>query len=158
MTPTEPSKEDLAERFDRAIPPASPPTDAARVAAAAADSDQIIIIAPTAGCLSPCLGEISPLRAEGVAVRIEYSDLTDCPPPPPAARLATLPTTVTIIREKLYPSPVRSYRVAWKWTYSYRINGAIAVEYGPGLDSLCRMLRRRHPGCSIIKAWEGGRA
>lgn len=62
--------------------------------------------------------------------------------------------TVVINREKLTPSPVRSYRVNWKWTYTYRVDQGPVAQYGPGLTDLLAMLKRKFPGARIVKNWE----
>jgi hypothetical protein len=51
--------------------------------------------------------------------------------------------SVTITREKLYPTPGRPARAPWKWCYSYSTEGAPPVEYGPGLSSLTDHLKYR---------------
>lgn len=62
--------------------------------------------------------------------------------------------TIVIERWKLTPSPVRSYRVDWKWTYTYRVDGGPECQYGPGLGDLRSMLKRKFPGASIVETWK----
>jgi hypothetical protein len=60
---------------------------------------------------------------------------------------------IKISRDKLYPTPGRSYRVSWKWIYSYSIDGGTSIEYGTGLSSLTDMLKRKHRDALIEKGW-----
>ncbi len=79
----------VSKRIDPYIPPAQPFVTARMAAdAAAPDSDQIVVfvLAATAPACAG-LGEVSPIRARGVAVRIRYADLTNSPPPPVDVRL-----------------------------------------------------------------------
>jgi hypothetical protein len=63
-------------------------------------------------------------------------------------------TAIEITREKLYPTSGRSARIAWKWTYSYAIDGAPAIEYGTHLASLRGMLKRKYAGARIVESWK----
>ena len=64
---------------------------------------------------------------------------------------------ITIERFKLAPSPVRSYRVSWKWTYNYHIDDGPVCQYGEGLADLRAMLKRKFQGATIIETWKQGR-
>lgn len=65
---------------------------------------------------------------------------------------------VLILREKLVPSPGSYSRgPAWRWTYSYSVDGANPVEYGTGLTALRRLCRERWPSAEVICAWEQDR-
>lgn len=61
---------------------------------------------------------------------------------------------ITIERFKLAPSPVRSYRVSWKWTYDYRVDGGPICQYGPGPADLRQMLKRKFPQAKIVESWK----
>jgi hypothetical protein len=62
---------------------------------------------------------------------------------------------VRIERAKQYATPGRNARFAWKWIYSYSVNGGPAVTYGVDLGSLRAMLRR-HLGrnATITETWK----
>jgi len=59
-----------------------------------------------------------------------------------------------ITRKQNFPSVARP-GPAWRWVYSYSINGARPVEYGTGLASLRRMLREKFDvaPASITEDW-----
>lgn len=63
-------------------------------------------------------------------------------------------TTIVIERFKLLPSPGRSYRVDWKWTYNYRVNDGPVCQYGPGLTDLRARLKHKFPGARIVESWK----
>lgn len=64
--------------------------------------------------------------------------------------------TVTITREKMYATPGRNYRFAWKWTYHVSIDGAPSYGGGEHLASLRRALRLqfRNQPLTIIETWK----
>lgn len=72
--------------------------------------------------------------------------------------MATTPdltvTEVRVSRMQLVPTPGRSYRVAWKWSYYYAVGNLPKVDYGPGLADLRDHLRHKFPKAKIIKDWE----
>lgn len=76
----------VSSKLNLHVPPAMPPVSA-RMVADALVSDQIIVLVMAAAAPRAGLGEISPVRAGGVAVRIRYADLTNSPPPPADVRL-----------------------------------------------------------------------
>lgn len=66
----------LAEALDDAIPPAvSARALNNRIVAAAAAGDQITVIVAPPPFTSACLGEISPVHATGVALRLRFTDM-----------------------------------------------------------------------------------
>lgn len=60
---------------------------------------------------------------------------------------------ITISRQKLYPTPGRAYTAAWKWSYSYLIDGA-ETSWGPHLSSLIGTLKRRNRNAWIVTDWD----
>ena len=60
--------------------------------------------------------------------------------------------TVMITRAKLYPVVARP-GPAWRWSYSYSIDGASAIGYGTGLASLRDMLRHKLGKARITTDW-----
>jgi hypothetical protein len=63
-------------------------------------------------------------------------------------------TEIIITRDKLYPAVSRP-GPAWRWIYSYAVDGA-PVEYGTSLASLRGMLRRRFPAHTVRTGWTNG--
>lgn len=63
---------------------------------------------------------------------------------------------IRITRAKLYPVVSRP-GPAWRWTYSYSVDGAAEHEYGTGLQSLRSMLRRNFKDAEVIVSWDEGR-
>ncbi|MGW1436792.1 hypothetical protein ACWD7M_16275 [Streptomyces griseus] len=63
---------------------------------------------------------------------------------------------VVITRAKLYPE-VAHAGPAWRWTYNYTVDGGPVCQYGPGLESLRSMLRRKF-GTAGREAWKGAAA
>lgn len=58
-------------------------------------------------------------------------------------------SVTTITRSKLYPTPGKNYRLAWKW--HYEVNG------NHGCDTLAQarnIARKLYPGQPIIEAWK----
>ncbi|PPS89590.1 hypothetical protein [Streptomyces sp. MH60] len=76
----------------------------------------------------------------------------ECPPPPGPAADGT--PAVLITRHKLYPEVARR-GPAWRWTYDYAVNGAAAIGYGTGLESLRDMLRSKYGRrVRIVEGWK----
>lgn len=76
----------------------------------------------------------------------------ECPEPPGPAADGT--PGILITRSKLYPEVARP-GPAWRWSYDYRVNGGPVCQYGPGLDSLRDMLRRKYGrGARIEEGWK----
>jgi hypothetical protein len=43
-----------------------------------------------------------------------------------------------------------------RWSYNYTISGnPMTHQYGPRLGDLRAMLRRKHPGATVVEAWMG---
>jgi hypothetical protein len=64
-------------------------------------------------------------------------------------------STVLITRRKLAPvAGFYSRGPAWRWTYTYSVDGEAAVEYGPGLASLRRLCREKWPTAEVVCDWE----
>jgi hypothetical protein len=62
--------------------------------------------------------------------------------------------TVVITRSKLYPE-VALPGPAWRWTYSYAVDGGPAIGYGTGLASLRDRLRVKFGrDVQITQAWQ----
>lgn len=74
-----------------------------------------------------------------------------------AAEAIAAKPTITIVRSKLYPTPGRSYYVAWKWYYEIEGKTAPDGEYWYGqtrLKELENDLKRKFPGHDLKRAWE----
>ena len=61
-------------------------------------------------------------------------------------------TPIRITRAQLYPCVARP-GPAWRWTYSYDVDGR-HCQYGTGLASLRDMLKRKYPGRPVIESWK----
>lgn len=72
----------VSRYLEGAVPPATDDTDVRTVAAAMADDNAKITVFTSA-----CLGEISPVRATGLAMRLGRADLTNSRPPSASVRL-----------------------------------------------------------------------
>ena len=59
---------------------------------------------------------------------------------------------VVISRAKLYPEVARP-GPAWRWSYTYSVDGGPRCQYGPGLASLRDRLRRKY-GTPGVEAWK----
>lgn len=59
---------------------------------------------------------------------------------------------VRVTRWKLYPTFSRPGRT-WHWAYSYSVNGAPAIEFGTGLVTLRRVLKRKFVNHVIVEEW-----
>lgn len=75
-------------------------------------------------------------------------------------RVEPEPAGVVITREKVRPVRVlpgarylRDGEGLYHWTYNYTVDGGPLCQYGPGLQSLMDMLKRRQPGATIVKSW-----
>jgi hypothetical protein len=66
------------------------------------------------------------------------------------------PDVVTISRSKLYPTPGRNYRVAWKWLYEVTVPGEPRPFIGEGIGWAMGIAKRKGGGRSIVKTWEKG--
>lgn len=57
--------------------------------------------------------------------------------------------TITVTRYRL-TNPGRAPR----WAYNYVVEGdPMTCQYGPGLVDLRAMLRRKHPGATVVETW-----
>ena len=60
----------------------------------------------------------------------------------------------TVTRSKLYPTPGRSYRFAWKWLYTVAIPGEPYTFDGDTLSWVKSLCKSKAPGMPIIYAWK----
>jgi hypothetical protein len=60
-------------------------------------------------------------------------------------------SVITVQRSRLVPAGNGGYRAAWKWTYTYAIDGGAPCQYGPGLASLRNTLRSHYRGATIVE-------
>jgi hypothetical protein len=60
----------------------------------------------------------------------------------------------TVTRSKLYPTPGRSYRVAWKWIYTVAIPGEPYTFDGDTLSWVRSLCKRKAPELPIVYAWK----
>jgi hypothetical protein len=63
-------------------------------------------------------------------------------------------TACTVTRSKLYPTPGRSYRLAWKWIYTVTIPGEPYTFDGDTLSWVKALCKRKAPGAPIVYAWK----
>jgi hypothetical protein len=60
---------------------------------------------------------------------------------------------VTISRTKIYPTPGKNYRAAWKWLYTVHVG---TEEYtGEGLSWAKRLAKIKAPNAKVALVWEG---
>lgn len=59
-----------------------------------------------------------------------------------------------IDRTKVYPTPGRNYRAAWKWSYTVTIPGERYTFDGDRLDWAKRLCKSKRPDLKIKLAWE----
>lgn len=64
------------------------------------------------------------------------------------------PETVRITREKLYPSPGRNVRFAWKWLYTVHVPGEPHPFTGPDLSWARGIAKRKGGGRPIVETWK----
>jgi hypothetical protein len=58
---------------------------------------------------------------------------------------------VTVNRSKLYPTPGRNYRAAWRWLYTVRVDG---INYqGEGLSWARGLAKRKANGRKVVELW-----
>jgi hypothetical protein len=61
-------------------------------------------------------------------------------------------SAVHISREKLYPTPGKNYRAAWKWLYTIHVD---SEEFkGEGLSWAKRLAKQKSNGRPVILCWE----
>lgn len=60
---------------------------------------------------------------------------------------------ITITRSRIYPLPARP-GPAWYWVYNVDVVDTHAIGTFDHLGSLLSYLKRRYPGCSIVKSWQ----
>jgi hypothetical protein len=63
-------------------------------------------------------------------------------------------STCTVTRSKLYPTPGRSYRFAWKWIYTVTIPGEPYTFDGDTLGWVKSLCKSKAPGMPIVYAWK----
>jgi hypothetical protein len=60
-------------------------------------------------------------------------------------------TQVRISRMKIYPTPGRNYRVAWKWVYTVHVG---KEEFtGDGLGWAKRLAQQKSPSGKYVLSW-----
>lgn len=59
-----------------------------------------------------------------------------------------------IERTKVYPTPGRNYRVAWKYNYTVTIPGEQYTFSGDGIGWAKSLCKRKRPDLEIKLAWE----
>lgn len=60
----------------------------------------------------------------------------------------------TVTRSKLYPTPGRSYRFAWKWLYTVTIPGEPYTFDGDTLGWVRSLCKSKAPRLPIVYAWK----
>ena len=66
------------------------------------------------------------------------------------------PAPITINRSKLYPTPGRNYRVAWKWLYEVTVPGESHPFVGEGIGWARGIAKRfsKATGRKVVLLWE----